>query len=135
MNSSLQFEDLGEGDYYGFEIDGNHRFLLGDFTVTHNTALALKILKHNSMNGVVTVFASLDMTRNRLFEKVVYNVTGLSRDDMYKEFREGRGQDIANKVKEQYGNVWFYDKSSATVKDIREYVLSVEQKTGKNGNA
>jgi superfamily II DNA or RNA helicase len=30
-------ESIGEGDYYGFEIDGNRRFLLGDFTVTHNT--------------------------------------------------------------------------------------------------
>lgn len=29
---------LGIGDYYGFEIDGNKRFLLGDFTVTHNTS-------------------------------------------------------------------------------------------------
>lgn len=27
----------GVDDYYGFEIDGNKRFLLGDFTVTHNT--------------------------------------------------------------------------------------------------
>jgi len=30
---------LSEGEYYGFEIDGNKRFLLGDFTVTHNTTL------------------------------------------------------------------------------------------------
>jgi len=29
--------DEGLGNYYGFEIDGNKRFLLGDFTVTHNT--------------------------------------------------------------------------------------------------
>ena len=27
------------GDYYGFEIDGNKRFVLGDFSVTHNTSL------------------------------------------------------------------------------------------------
>lgn len=31
---------LGIGDYAGFEIDGDGRFLLGDFTVTHNTLLA-----------------------------------------------------------------------------------------------
>jgi hypothetical protein len=31
-------------DYYGFEIDGNRRFVLGDFTVTHNTVLSLKII-------------------------------------------------------------------------------------------
>jgi len=30
---------LGWGDYYGFMLDGDGRFLLGDFTVTHNTAL------------------------------------------------------------------------------------------------
>jgi len=27
--------------YYGFTIDGNNRFLLGDFTVTHNTSLGI----------------------------------------------------------------------------------------------
>jgi len=32
---------LGPGEYFGFAIDGNRRFLLGDFTVTHNTALSL----------------------------------------------------------------------------------------------
>ena len=34
---------LGEDDYYGFEIDGNRRFVLADFTVTHNTIMALNI--------------------------------------------------------------------------------------------
>jgi superfamily I DNA/RNA helicase len=28
---------IGQGDYFGFELDGDGRFLLGDFTVTHNT--------------------------------------------------------------------------------------------------
>ena len=35
---------LEENDYYGFEIDGNRRFVLGDFTVTHNTVMGLKII-------------------------------------------------------------------------------------------
>ena len=34
---------LGEDDYYGFMIDGNHRYVLGDFTVTHNTCTAIQI--------------------------------------------------------------------------------------------
>ena len=35
-------EDLGPGDYYGFEIEGVDRlFLLEDFTVTHNTLCAV----------------------------------------------------------------------------------------------
>ena len=28
---------VGPAEYFGFELDGNRRFLLGDFTVTHNT--------------------------------------------------------------------------------------------------
>lgn len=36
-STSFQVEPIGDGDFYGFVIDGNRRFLLGDFTVTHNT--------------------------------------------------------------------------------------------------
>ncbi|RYF06989.1 MAG: hypothetical protein EOO40_08685, partial [Deltaproteobacteria bacterium] len=35
--------DAGRGRYHGFQIDGNRRFLLADFTVTHNTAVALAL--------------------------------------------------------------------------------------------
>ena len=40
----IQLKKMKEDDYYGFEIDGNRRFVLGDFTVTHNTVMALKII-------------------------------------------------------------------------------------------
>lgn len=38
LNFSIKsVESLGEGDYYGFILDGNNKFLGGDFTVLHNT--------------------------------------------------------------------------------------------------
>lgn len=33
--------EVGVDNYYGFTLDGNNRYLLGDFTVTHNTSLVL----------------------------------------------------------------------------------------------
>tara|TARA_B110000444_G_scaffold141770_1_gene132935 strand:+ start:6668 stop:10993 length:4326 start_codon:yes stop_codon:yes gene_type:complete len=42
LNTSIKIVPLEEDKYYGFQIDGNSRFLLGDFTVTHNTTLAKK---------------------------------------------------------------------------------------------
>lgn len=36
-------EALGDGDYHGFTLDGDGRFLLGDFTVTHNTCMGLRV--------------------------------------------------------------------------------------------
>jgi DNA repair exonuclease SbcCD ATPase subunit len=35
--SSISIKQLKEDDYYGFELDGNHRYVLGNFIVTHNT--------------------------------------------------------------------------------------------------
>jgi ATP-dependent Lon protease len=37
--NNIKVKSKGYGDYYGFMLDGNNRFLLGDFTVTHNTTL------------------------------------------------------------------------------------------------
>lgn len=35
--SSLKIEPIGEGEYYGFACDGDHKFLLEDGTVVHNS--------------------------------------------------------------------------------------------------
>ncbi len=39
MVMGIMIEPRGRGKYYGFELDNNHKYLLGDFTVTHNTSL------------------------------------------------------------------------------------------------
>jgi hypothetical protein len=39
LRVGFHVESIGEGEYAGFELDGDGRFLLGDFTVTHNTLL------------------------------------------------------------------------------------------------
>ncbi len=38
-------DHIGKGDYYGFQIDGNGRFLLSDFTVVHNSEIISGICK------------------------------------------------------------------------------------------
>lgn len=37
LNTGFKLESQGEGDYYGFTIDKDERFLLGDFSIAHNT--------------------------------------------------------------------------------------------------
>lgn len=37
LNTGFTVEPIGEGIYRGIALDGDHLFLLGDFTVTHNT--------------------------------------------------------------------------------------------------
>lgn len=50
MNDSMDWGfkviSIGDGDYYGFTVDGNHRMLLEDLTVTHNTVTSATIVHH-----------------------------------------------------------------------------------------
>lgn len=42
---------VGIEPYYGFEIDGDHLYLLGDFTVTHNTVVAAELIRQEQAAG------------------------------------------------------------------------------------
>lgn len=40
--TGIQLEEIGEGEYFGFQVEGpDARYLLGDFTVTHNSLISL----------------------------------------------------------------------------------------------
>jgi len=47
--SGIEVKHVGRDNYYGFTLDGNCRYLLGDFTVTHNTTLLLGLI----INGLI----------------------------------------------------------------------------------
>lgn len=55
LNYRIRLERLPEDDYYGFEIDGNRRFVLGDFTVTHNTVMSINILSQIAKKTLIIV--------------------------------------------------------------------------------
>lgn len=40
-------EAIGDGEYFGWETDGDHRFLLGDLTVTHNSTILAMMADEN----------------------------------------------------------------------------------------
>lgn len=44
-----------EEKYYGFQLDGNHRYLMGDFTVTHNTVIATDIISKLQKKTLIIV--------------------------------------------------------------------------------
>ena len=72
LNSSLDYaftiEKMEVAEYYGFEIDGNRRFVLGDFTVTHNTVMALKIISMIERKTLILVHKEFLM--NQWIERI-----------------------------------------------------------------
>lgn len=45
LESGFEVKPLQKDAYYGFELDGNHRYLMSDFTVTHNSNGKSKIIE------------------------------------------------------------------------------------------
>lgn len=57
LSYDIDVEPVGDeyGNYYGFEIDCNRRFILGDLSVTHNTVLAINIISQLSYKTLIIV--------------------------------------------------------------------------------
>jgi superfamily II DNA or RNA helicase len=53
--TGINVKSVGMGEYYGFEIDGNRRFVLSDFTVTHNTVISLAIIASRNVPTIIVV--------------------------------------------------------------------------------
>ncbi|MHB8272784.1 helicase-related protein [Bradyrhizobium sp.] len=52
MMTGMKIESIGKGDYFGFQLAGaDGLFLLGDFTVTHNTTVFAAIAESSEKRG------------------------------------------------------------------------------------
>lgn len=82
--NGFKIKSIGEGDYYGFEIDGDKRFLLGDFTVTHNSTTARLMISDSKKYETMYLSGSNDFKIETLRQKVMqfasgHSVTGKSK--------------------------------------------------------
>ena len=51
----IKITPKSEGEYYGFELNGNGRFILADRTITHNTVMGLKIAEELKVKTLILV--------------------------------------------------------------------------------
>jgi predicted PilT family ATPase len=63
LRVGLELEEAGYGEYYGFELDKDGLYCLGDFTVTHNSTFAQALAEYYADQGriVKTVEAPRDL--------------------------------------------------------------------------
>jgi len=88
----IQLENIGIDDYYGFEIDGNHRFVLGDFTVTHNTVMALKIISLLKKKTLIIVHKEFLM--NQWIERIAEFLPSATVGKIQGQVFDVKGNDI-----------------------------------------
>lgn len=74
LHECFSVNPIGCGDYYGFTVDGNGRFLLDDCTVVHNSTGAAYIFSLLKMNGVDAEYVT-EFAKDKVWEgnKEVFN--------------------------------------------------------------
>lgn len=130
----IELESIGEGDYYGFELDGNHLYCLGDFSVTHNTSVSLEIMKTCSQQDQQVAFFSMDMGSPLVFQRLAQKVSKKKSEELYDLFRENDTEQInkiGSEINKQYKNVHFSFKTAMTTQHIRESLEKIQDKHGK----
>ena len=122
----IQIKDIGEGDYVGIEVDGNQRFVINDFTVTHNCT---NIFSKNFYIEVVDGKRKLKYCQNfydnmyRKDEPVITNTTGKSYTLIkftpdFKKFNvEGLNDDMISIFKKRV-----YDLAACTTGKVKVYL-------------
>ena len=96
---------VGRDDYYGFTLDGNCRYLMGDFTVTHNTCLSITIAEGfreyiNNMNKRIFVLVKNKNIQNNFIDELLSGCTG---DDYLdeSELKKVEGTKLAKSLAEE----------------------------------
>ncbi|WP_291797256.1 Hint domain-containing homing endonuclease [Lutibacter sp.] len=82
LNYGFEIESIGHGDYYGFSVDKNNLYLLGDFTVTHNSWTLREIEIVAMKNRLKCSEFNLEMSKEQLGLRHYKRITA-------KSFNEG----------------------------------------------
>jgi RecA/RadA recombinase len=86
LRTGFELSPLGIGEFYGFELDGDHLYLLEDTTVTHNTTLMMEgMVSCQKVGGVVFLIDSehkFSMSRLELMGGVAKDVIVIQTDTL-----------------------------------------------------
>lgn len=75
--SSFKIVEAGIEDFYGFALDGDSRFLLDDFTVTHNSVSMCHFAAVAALHGENVAYMSLELPREEIHRRILAAIVGV----------------------------------------------------------
>jgi hypothetical protein len=116
--------------YYGFTLDGDGRFLLGDFTVTHNSMCLSHAAATASYLGFSVAYATLELEVHEVWSRLIANMTGISINAV----KDGSGEEVARQRMEVLSQrplgpivVKWFPGNLTTFGEIEVWVKKVKQ--------
>ena len=121
LNNTFSFniEYVGENDFYGFVLDGNHRFLLADTTVSHNTWALIDAGVTAMMNGLKVLHCSLEMSESQMLKRYWTCMSGQVNEDK---------DDIDYPYFESDGDKWTVEHKTISRKAVSISEIQKKQK-------
>lgn len=106
VNIGFSVEALGDGPYAGVELDGDGRYLLGDFTITHNSTLTVQYSCAQALMSDDTLWVTYEQSVDGdLAERMIANITDTSLDEIRDIGFDGLDQSIKDKFWAATGGV------------------------------
>jgi len=123
--TGIQLESLGEGDYYGFEIDGDRLFCLGDFTVTHNTTIQQAVMFGLYGKGIDGKIKADEFINLKNEKKLLVEVVFRANNVRYRVVRRRKPSSLSLHLLETEGEVDLTQDSMANTDKTLEEILGV----------
>ena len=74
-NVGFRIDRVEDAEYYGIQVDGDHRFMLWDNTLTHNTNIVVNMMARQIMLGHKAAFVTLEMSKQSILQRL-YSIMG-----------------------------------------------------------
>ena len=116
---SFKIESVGKDDYYGFVLDGDHKFLLADTTVSHNTWALIDAGVTAMMNGLKVLHCSLEMSESQMLKRYWTCMSGQVNEDK---------DDIDYPYFESDGDKWTVEHKTISRKAVSISEIQKKQK-------
>jgi superfamily II DNA or RNA helicase len=79
--SNIKVTYVRYDEYYGFTLDGNFRFIFGDFTVTHNTCTAIEIAENLKTERNIVIMLPASLRNNFIVDGLLFCGNPLYREN------------------------------------------------------
>ena len=118
LHFGIKVELVGDGEYAGFSLDGDHLFMLGDFTVTHNSAFNVTAAAGFCIQGRKGIYCLNEDRNEDMYFRLVSCLSGMSFDEVMQDRK--KAIDIA--MQRGLGNLTLIGMAPGNVSMINGFV-------------
>jgi len=134
LRTGFKTKYIGIGEYFGFTLDGNGRFLLGDFTITHNTTTIVEAVKIIPKDKNITFLAFNKHIQEELKTKLpehvrCYTTYGIGVGAIKRKYGDSIQFDEfkMDKIIKKKAKNWKLDEDFHTEEDIAFYLQNIKK--------